>query len=403
MAAFVSGSPILETRQSQFIGALNFDRAYETCNGREQEIIRAFRDVHLLTDAVKGISSDDSAFTDYFGTGWDSTPYLQNFLPNIELNIQKAAAILQDGVRMPTVYVTCEVLPTSCSQPRTLATTIFKNLNQYQIVFCPVLFDPSDNGVQLSHVADRVLHPATNDVSELWTWEHTALHELMHVSTAGYTTLLAVNDSPGKISDLSQRINSIEKEPRPLYGSHACHTYAQFKSPPKWAPSNADSYAWMATAKYFQNKWGTRVTRELGDEDQDIFHPGGDYLDPENFCGSQGKPENFDCASIDIQSDNDLINLDSGYACYSNGNRNWCDIYTLDTCQVTIGWDTNDGKPSFSHGDLKTIANENLGGGQCSGHVEDKQEVCAVAQGLPTALCKPAWKFCMKRVGVDCV
>jgi hypothetical protein len=96
------------------LGVFRFDGAFKTCNGRHEDVIRAFKDMYLLTKAVKDIRTDDISFMDYFGTGWNKTRALQRYVPNIAGNIQKAEALLtEDYARAnPTriVDVTCEII-----------------------------------------------------------------------------------------------------------------------------------------------------------------------------------------------------------------------------------------------------------------------------------------------------
>jgi hypothetical protein len=85
--------------------------------------IRAFEEMHLLTDAVKGITTRDQAFKDFFGTGWDestATPRFKEFVPSIKANIQKAAALLKNNfyLNAHTVTVTCEVIPGFCKNDK---------------------------------------------------------------------------------------------------------------------------------------------------------------------------------------------------------------------------------------------------------------------------------------------
>lgn len=162
--------------------------------------------------------------------------------------------------------------------------------------------------------------------------------------------------------------------------------------------SNADSYAWMATAKYYLDNWGTRITkREFEEDTAQADHP---VEVPEEHCESQAQPETSDCSVIDMPTGQDYVKFE-GLPCYSNGNRAWCDVQTFGTCQVTIGYDTTEGQPNVTNDDLKRIVDNNLGKDQCSAHTEDSPKICAI--GPPPAICTIPWKFCMKRVGVDCM
>ena len=116
-------------------------------------------------------------------------------------------------------------------------------------------------------------------------------------------------------------------------------------------------------------------------------------------CAEEHQPDRADCAAIDMPNSYDeFVDLDAG-ECYSNGNRNWCDIHRYGTCQITVGWDTNDGKPNVTKDELKNMVQGHLGTGTCAGYTEDLQKVCAVGADV----CTQPWKFCMKRVGLDCM
>jgi hypothetical protein len=193
------------------------------------------------------------------------------------------------------------------------------------------------------------------------------------------------------------RVSNLDKTKYQIYGSSLCYQFAQYKQPPKDAMSNADSYAWMATAAYYLENWGTRVTkREFEEDTAQVDNP---VEVPEEYCESQGQPETSDCSVIDMPTGQDFIKFD-GLACYSNGNRAWCDVQMFGTCQVAIGYDMTEGKPNVTKDDLKKLVDDNLGKDQCSAHTKDTQKVCAVGR---SGICSVPWKFCMKRVGVDCM
>ncbi|CAI6335151.1 unnamed protein product [Periconia digitata] len=398
-ASLVRSSPVttvdttLKPRQAFFIGNINLDAAFRTCPGRQEDIIKAFRDMHLLTDAVKNIDTNTQSFKDYFGEGWDQTENLKVYAQEIKNNIAKAQRFVDGASDLPTIHVTCENLPRTCSQKRTMATTL---VDSGRIRLCPFVFNTEPGqGANLNHVAERVNGGATTSGSGLTSWQHVVLHELLHVRAGGYKTIRTGDGDLQYITDISARVSNLDKSKVPIYGSSLCHQYAQFKQPAKYAMSNADSYAWMATAKYYLDNWGTRITRREFEENN--AQPDDTIETPESYCESQVQPEAADCSLITMPTGLEYIKFD-GLACYSNGNRAWCDVHTFGTCQVSIGYDMNEGQPNVTKEDLKKIVNNNLGKDQCSAHMEDTHRICAVG----ASVCTIPWKFCMKRVGVDC-
>jgi hypothetical protein len=151
----------------------------------------------------------------------------------------------------------------------------------------------------------------------------------------------------------------------------------------------------MATAKYYLDNWGTRVTKR--DPEEESSQPDNTIDVPEAFCASQNQPENSDCAVIDMPTGQDYVKFD-GIPCYSNGNRAWCDIQTFGTCQISIGYDMSEGQPNVTKDELKKLFDDHLGQDQCSGYTEDKAKICSIG---PIPICTKSWKFGMKRIGVD--
>lgn len=195
-ASQVLSSPVitvdttLQPRQAFFIGNINLDQALTTCHGRERDVEKAFRDMHLLTDAVKNIDINNQAFKDYFGEGWDKTNRLKGWAEEIKNNVAKAQRFVDGDSNLPTIYVTCEVLPGACSNERTMATTFTES---GRIVLCPFIFDTRPGqGANLNHVAERVNGDATGSGSALRSWQHVVLHELFHLRSGGYRTITAV-------------------------------------------------------------------------------------------------------------------------------------------------------------------------------------------------------------------
>ncbi|KAF2462188.1 hypothetical protein BDY21DRAFT_9066 [Lineolata rhizophorae] len=231
----------------------------------------------------------------------------------------------------------------------------------------------------------------------------------MHIDQAGYRTAIdASNIFPGSlnsnhIGDLRAKVSNLDQSQYEIYGVRLCEEYASFKHPPKSATANADSYAWLATAKFFSNTWGTTVSRdEGGSEDSTEPDPEQEFQDPEITCAERAEPLTTNCLQISIPDDFSLINLDDG-ACYTKGNRKWCDMYTFGTCQVTIGWDTSENggqEPFLTHYALSVRFRDNLGDQQCAPAGVASPGGCLQPEGTP---CATGYLTCIKRVGVDCM
>lgn len=153
-----------------------------------------------------------------------------------------------------------------------------------------------------------------------------------------------------------------------IYGANACKRWSAFKSSPRKPPAavrNADSYAWFAASKFWSNKLGFVFTRDalpetrpndtLGDavgnatlqaagekddhvapDQEDGSSVGSDFLedDPAVACGKVAQAVADDCANIDVTGGLDFV--DFGSACWSQGSNKWCDVYTFETCQVSV-------------------------------------------------------------------
>jgi hypothetical protein len=196
-ASLVRSSPVIimdaTLQPRQAVGNINLDQVLTTCQGREDDVKKAFSDMHLLTDAVKKIDTDNQAFKDYFGTGWDKTNRLKDWANEIKNNVAKAQRFVDGAPDLPVIQVTCEVLPGACKFERTMATTFVET---GRIVLCPFLFDTRPGkGANLNHIADRVNGDATGSGSQLRSWQHVVLHELLHVRAGGYRTISAVGGS----------------------------------------------------------------------------------------------------------------------------------------------------------------------------------------------------------------
>jgi hypothetical protein len=206
------------------------------------------------------------------------------------------------------------------------------------------------------------------------------------------------------VGDLKARVSSLDKTKFSIYGPDLCNRYAQFKSPPLSATANADSYAWLATSKYFTTQGQSIYIRDDPTEeatDEDEADPDHTFTSEDDNCDDAGKPTITDCQHIQVPTDFNNVNLDGG-ACYTNGNQKWCDIYTSGSCQLTIGWHTmaNGGKePVLSNNQFSQYQTKNFGIGQCSLYTENSPAACILPQGTP---CVTAYTFCMKRVGYPC-
>jgi hypothetical protein len=197
-------------------------------------------------------------------------------------------------------------------------------------------------------------------------------------------------------------LSGLDRTLHALYGAHACRVYAQYKYPPKAATQNVDSYAWMASDKFFAGKWGQTFriisARDSG-EDDSLFDVGFGKEAAEDICLTANQPETADCALMDKPRSFNFVSLDAAYPCYSNGNRNRCDIHTFDTCQATIGWNTSNRKPNVSFDDLNAAIQRGLNGkGDCAAAVQDETGLCAIGSNV----CAKGNKFCLKRTCVDC-
>ncbi len=97
--------------------------------------------------------------------------------------------------------------------------------------------------------------------------------------------------------------------------------------------------------------------------------------------------------------------IDFGSACFTNGNNKWCDVYTFESCQVSIGWDTTvsgESGPDLDNSVLDAaLQTAELGPSLCSPVFVDTPSVCSV-QRLGANTCTTAFTFCVKRVGQDC-
>lgn len=205
------------------------------------------------------------------------------------------------------------------------------------------------------------------------------------------------------VGDLKARISNLDKTKYTIYGPHLTNSYAQFKSPPLSATANADSYAWLATTKYFTAQGQSVYIRDDPTEDttdEDEADPAQIFTSEDDNCEDAGQPAITDCQHIQVPTDYNNVKL--GSACYTSGNRKWCDVDTFGSCQLSIGWDTteNGGKePFLTDYQFSQYQINNFGTGQCSLHTETAPGACVQPQGT---LCVTGYTFCMKRVGYSC-
>jgi hypothetical protein len=196
----VSQNAELSSRQTH-LGLINFDDISIYCNITQQTIIRrAFADLHLLTDAVQGISGGDPYFVKFFGAGWSGGNFGDAFW-DIPKNLNKAKQAMLDKTSSGMVFVTCQDLSNKCnvenddtkpkpsaytSIPRTEGTT-------QTMVFCPKAFSHF-------HLTDRSKTSGATNLNTLTSYEHIALHELMHFEYAGYQTAVSAHADPENTS-----------------------------------------------------------------------------------------------------------------------------------------------------------------------------------------------------------
>jgi hypothetical protein len=174
-----------------------------------------------------------------------------------------------------------------------------------------------------------------------------------------------------------------------------------FKSPPLAATANADSYALLASAKFFDVKGQKIFIRSDGDPDEIFFDDTNQaIIAPEDICEDKDEPPTTDCKHIKVPTDTSNINLSNN--CFTKGNRKWCDVQSFGSCQLSIGWDTseNGGKdPVLKNTEFNAFQTKNVGTKRCSPYNERSFAACVQPQGKP---CTTGYTFCMKRVGFPC-
>jgi hypothetical protein len=192
----VSQNTELSSRQTH-LGLINFDDIAPYCNENQQTIIRrAFADLHLLTDAVQGIFGSDTYFEKFFGTGWSGGKFGDTF-SYIAGNLDKTKQATLDSDSAGKVFVTCQDLSNKCNneddetQAKPSAyTSIPRTQGEEQsMVFCPRAFNHF-------HLTDKSKTSGATNLNNLVSYEHLALHELMHFDYAGYQTGVSAHADP---------------------------------------------------------------------------------------------------------------------------------------------------------------------------------------------------------------
>jgi hypothetical protein len=212
----VSPNTELVSRQG-LLGLINFDNVLINCNATEQKIImRAFTDLHFLTDAVQGISGDDPYFVKFFGVGWSGSKFGDAywFIPG---NLDKAKTASLDKTSSGKIFVTCKDVSNKCNEENdetkakpSAYTSIPRTDGTLQtMVWCPRAFNHF-------HLTDRSPSSLTN-LKTLTSYESIALHELMHFDYAGYQTAVSAHADPENTSfnDNNSMLPHISSYPPP--------------------------------------------------------------------------------------------------------------------------------------------------------------------------------------------
>jgi hypothetical protein len=197
-----------------------------------------------------------------------------------------------------------------------------------------------------------------------------------------------------------------------VYGRENCQAFVQkFGPPTKKAPpyvmvANADSYAWFATSRFFSEQFGRTITKRDddgagGSTDEFIMDIEQAIADPNYLCALNSQPLGEDCLNIDVVSDSNTIDLAS-HACFASGTRKWCDIYTSDSCQISVGWDTTSfpAGPRLDNSQLADAVSgaPNFTEATCTPFFQDFPQTCAPGSNI----CSVAHVVCVKAVGQDC-
>ena len=115
------------------------------------------------------------------------------------------------------------------------------------MAFCDRFFENS-----LPHIEKKVLKPPMTDLIHLITREHVILHELLHCKTI--ISDISIKDSQVNIGGTDYL----------MYGAQGCSYVVKALGGgfSRDAIHNADSYAWLATAKYFSDRWQVKLNLE---------------------------------------------------------------------------------------------------------------------------------------------
>jgi hypothetical protein len=199
------------------------------------------------------------------------------------------------------------------------------------------------------------------------------------------------------VVDLLDKVSSFDTALTPIYSPFFCKRYAQNHTPPRNATGNADSYAWLATSKFFGDIW-PKLSPRGNTDDSSTAPDTGDDQSPSDVCAAAGQPEMKDCLDIKVSSGDQAIDFTS-QACYQQNNRRWSDLYTTGNCQLTVGWDVTQGSPNIFPSDLTNIFNQGTSSGEgYVDYVDDNHPpVCEIGANI----CTVDWKGTLKRVGQD--
>lgn len=203
-APFVSGneadsSDLIARQQTTVVGHLDLLPAFQTCSSQRFNIIRsALTNVHLLTDAVQGVSGADPSLQSFFGVGWVGRKY-PTYFAMIADNLLKAGIVTrQSGPFL--AKVSCEDVENRCSKtPSPIAYTTGQtdDAGKHTIVACPKFFQNIGVTKHAQSLADVQKLKPTTDLQRVDTYEHYLLHEILHLTNAGYKTAV----SPPGIGD----------------------------------------------------------------------------------------------------------------------------------------------------------------------------------------------------------
>lgn len=190
--------------------------------------------------------------------------------------------------------------------------------------------------------------------------ESAALHELLHLTNTGILTTLPDTEwaiPHNKIVDVAKFgvLGCTSKtEPCAIYGAALCTDYvtrnaAKLRNqgrPNFILTANADSYAWFATDRFFNQHWnniGPRIDPNDAAEgvpDADGVAVSSDPHDTANEgtpatedCTARALANMSDCKAISIPDDAGQIDF-SQAACSTDGSLKWCMMYKSATCQV---------------------------------------------------------------------